>query len=316
MIEHIELRHLRYFVVLAEELHFGRAAARLGIAQPPLSQQIQRLERLLGSRLFERTSRRVQLTDAGHAFLAEARRALLVVGNAVDAARRAGRGETGELRVAFAATVMFVHLPRIIREFRSRFPGVHLDLREMPTGPQLAALKAGYIDIGFVREPRPDPELEIVTVMREPLRIAVNKGHPLAARATLAVRHLADEPFVLFPEELAPGLYAQVMGLCRAAGFTPRVVEESRELYTSVSLVEAGVGVSILPASVEKLGWRGVRYRPIPSAAAETRIAAAWRRDRARPVLDAFMRVVHELTETPLARDEGETTPASAGSGT
>jgi DNA-binding transcriptional LysR family regulator len=311
MIDHIELRHLRYVVVLAEELHFGRAAARLGIAQPPLSQQIQRLERLLGSRLFERTSRRVQLTDAGQAFLAEARRALLVVDNAVEAARRAGRGETGELRVAFAATVMFVHLPRIIREFRTRFPGVHLDLREMPTGPQLVALKAGDIDIGFVREPRPDPELEIVTVMREPLRIAVNKSHPLAAKPTLAVRHLADEPFVLFPEELAPGLYAQVMGLCRAAGFTPRVVEESRELYTSVSLVEAGVGVSILPASVEKLGWRGVRYRPIPSAAAETRIAAAWRRDRARPVLVAFMRVVGELSEPSAAVESREATPAS-----
>jgi DNA-binding transcriptional LysR family regulator len=311
MINQIELRHLRSLVVLAEELHFGRAAARLGIAQPPLSQQIQRLERLLGSRLFERTSRRVQLTDAGNAFLVEARRALLAVENAVEAARRAGRGETGELRVAFAATVMFVHLPRIIREFRTRFPGVHLDLREMPTGPQLAALRAGDIDLGFVREPRPDPDLEIVTVMREPLRIAVNKSHPLAARATLAVRHLADEPFVLFPEELAPGLYAQVMELCRAAGFTPRVVEESRELYTSVSLVEAGVGVSILPASVEKLGWRGVRYRPIPSAAAETRIAAAWRRDRARPVLDAFMRVVYELTETSAAPEGGEGTPAS-----
>lgn len=295
MVDRVELRHLRYFAVLAEELHFGRAAARLGIAQPPLSQQIKRLEELLGARLFERTSRRVQLTDVGRAFVIEARRALLVVESAVEAARRAGRGDSGELRVAFAATVMFVHLPRIIREFRARFPGVHLDLREMPTGPQLVALKTGDIDIGFVREPRPDPDLEIVTVMREPLRIAVNKSHPLAARATLAVRDLADEPFVLFPEELAPGLYAQVMGLCRSAGFSPRVVEESRELYTSVSLVEAGVGVSILPASVEKLGWKGVRYRPIPSAAAETRIAAAWLRERARPVFESFMGVVREL---------------------
>ncbi len=164
----------------------------------------------------------------------------------------------------------------------------------MPTGPQLAGIKAGEIDIGFVREPEPDPELDIVTVMREPLRIAVPKGHPLASRATISVRHLADEPFVLFPAELAPGLHAQVMSLCRAAGFTPRVVEESRELYTSVSLVEAGIGVSILPASVEKLGWRGVRYRAIPSASAETRIAAAWRKDRGRPVVEAFMGVVQE----------------------
>lgn len=291
----VELRQLRYFIAVAEELHFGRAAARLGIAQPPLSQQIQRLERLLDCRLLDRTSRRVQLTPAGQALLVEARRVLAAAGQAVEAARRAGRGESGELRVAFAATVMFLALPRIIRGFRDRYPLVHLDLREMPTGPQLAALHAGDIDIGFVREPQPDPELEIVTVMREPLRIAVNRSHPLAARPTLAVRDLAHEPFVLFPEDLAPGLHAQVMALCRAAGFTPNVVEESRELYTSVSLVEAGLGVSILPASVEKLGWTGVRYRPIPSERAETRIAAAWRKDRRRPVVDAFMGVVTEV---------------------
>ncbi len=291
----IELRHLRAFVALAEELHFGRAAARLGIAQPPLSQQIQRLETLLGIRLVERTSRRVQLTDAGQAFRTEAERVLVGMESAIASARRAGRGESGELRVAFAATVMFLSLPRIIREFRHQFPGVHLDLREMPTGTQLAALHAGAIDIGFVREPRPDPALEIETVMREPLRIAVNRTHPLAARATLAVKHLAEEPFVLFPADLAPGLHAQVMSLCRNAGFEPRIIEESRELYTTVSLVEAGVGVSIVPASVEKLGWRGVRYRPIPSSAAETRISAAWRKDRDRPVIRSFMRVIREV---------------------
>jgi DNA-binding transcriptional LysR family regulator len=299
MNERVELRHLRYFVAVAEELHFGRAAARLGIAQPPLSQQIQRLEGAVGTRLLDRSSRRVQLTDAGHALLLEARRVLEAAGSAIEAARRAGRGEMGELRVAFAATVMFLELPRIIREFRQRYPRVHLDLREMPTGPQLTALRQGDIDIGFVREPQPDPDLEIVTVMREPLRIAVNKRHPLAARPTLAVRDLAGEPFVLFPAELAPGLHEQVVSLCHAAGFTPNIIEESRELYTSVSLVEAGVGVSILPASVEKLGWRGVRYRPIPSAAAETRIAAAWRRDRARPVVEAFMGVVGRAAGEP-----------------
>jgi DNA-binding transcriptional LysR family regulator len=295
MIRDLELRHLRYFIAVAEELHFGRAALRLGIAQPPLSQQIQRLEQLVGTRLLERTSRRVQLTDAGRTLLNEARPVVAATQAAIEATRRAGRGEAGELKVAFAATVMFLALPRIIRNFRDRYPLVHLDLREMPTGPQLTALTSGEIDIGFVREPTPDDALEIVTVMREPLRIAVNKSHPLAARPTLAVRDLAREPFVLFPEELAPGLYRQVMALCRQAGFTPNVIEESRELYTSVSLVEAGIGVSILPASVEKLGWRGVRYRPIPSAAAETRIAAAWRKDRARPVVAAFMQVVEDV---------------------
>jgi DNA-binding transcriptional LysR family regulator len=298
MTDSLELRHLRYFVAVAEELHFGRAAARLGMAQPPLSQQIQRLELLLGVQLFERTSRRVQLTEAGRAFLAEAERVLTAAGTAVEAARRAGRGESGELRVAFAATVMFMALPAIIREFRNRFAEVRLDLREMPTGPQLAQLRRGEIDIGFVREPSPDPELEMVTVMREPLRIAINSNHPLAARTRLTVRDLAHEPFVLFPPDLAPGLHAQVMALCRKAGFSPRVVEESRELYTSVSLVEAGVGVSILPASVEKLGWKNVRYRPVGAREAETRISAAWRKDRSRPVILAFMRVVKDIVAT------------------
>ena len=291
----LELRHLRYFAVLAEELHFGRAARRLGIAQPPLSQQIRRLEELLGARLLDRTSRRVQLTDAGRVFQVEAARVLAGAEMAVESARRASRGEAGSFRVAFAATVMFLALPRIIREFRDRFPLVQLDLREMPTGPQLTALLEGDIDLGFVREPEPNPSLALVTVMREPLRIALHKGHRLARRARVGVRDLADEPFVLFPQDLAPGLHRQVITICREAGFVPRVVEESRELYTSVSLVEAGIGVSILPASVEKLGWKNVRYLPIPGAGGETRIAAAWRRDRDRPVLQAFMGVVEAV---------------------
>jgi DNA-binding transcriptional LysR family regulator len=291
----LELRHFRYFAVLAEELHFGRAARRLGIAQPPLSQQIRRLEELLGARLLDRTSRRVQLTDAGRVFQVEAVRVISGADLAVESARRAARGEAGSLRVAFAATVMFLALPRIIREFRDRFPRVHLDLREMPTGTQLAALLEGGIDLGFVREPEPDSALDVVTVMREPLRIALHKGHRLARRARVGVKDLANEPFVLFPQDLAPGLHRQVMTLCREAGFVPEVVEESRELYTSVSLVEAGIGVSILPASVEKLGWKNVRYLPIPGPAGETRIAAAWRKDRDRPVLRAFMGVVGEI---------------------
>jgi DNA-binding transcriptional LysR family regulator len=299
MIPGLELRHLRYFAAVAEELHFGRAAARLGIAQPPLSQQIRRLESLLQTRLLERTSRRVRLTDAGRALLAEARRVLAGVDDAVAAAHRAGRGEIGELKVAFAATVMFLALPAMIREFRRRFPAVQLDLREMPTGPQLEALRAGDIDVGFVRQPGPHPELTIVTVMEEPLRIAINRAHPLARRARLQVCDLAHEPFVMFPRDLAPGLHAQVMEVCREAGFTPRVVQESRELYTSVSLVEAGVGVSILPASVERLGWVNVRYRPIASERATTRVAAAWRTDRARPVIEAFMGVVRAVSGGP-----------------
>ncbi|HTO73566.1 MAG TPA: LysR family transcriptional regulator [Gemmatimonadales bacterium] len=287
----LELRHLRSFVAVAEELHFGRAAARLGIAQPPLSQQIQRLEASLGTRLFDRTNRRVELTDSGRALLEHATRVLQGSAAAVEAVRRAARGESGPLRVAFAASVMFLSLPRIIRAFRHRYPEVRLDLREMPTGLQLEALRAEELDIGFLRQPEPDPALELETVMREPLRAAVPAGHPLANRRRIRLESLAAEPFVLFPREIAPGLHAQVLALCRSAGFAPRIVQESRELYTTVSLVEAGMGVTIIPASVAKMGWTSVRYLPIASLLARTRIAAAWRTDRDRPVIHSFLEV-------------------------
>src|SRR5262245_15153835 len=233
-ISRLELRHLRYFVAVAEELHFGRAAARLGIAQPPLSQQIQHLEQALGTRVFEGTRRRVQLTDAGEVLLVDARRILTDVDRAFADVGRAGRGEVGSLTVAFAASVMFLDLPRIIREFRARYPGVTLELREMPTGPQIAALERGEIDIGFLREPPASPTLAVETVMTEPLHIAIGLSHPLATRRRIPLARLADEDFVLFPQDVAPGLHAQVMALCRDAGFAPRVVQVSRELYTTV----------------------------------------------------------------------------------
>lgn len=290
----VDLKHLRYFVAVAEELHFGRAAARLGIAQPPLSQQIQRLEAELGVLLFQRTNRSVALTDAGRVLLEESRRLLGDVNGAVEATRRAGRGESGSLTVAFAASVMFLTLPAIIHRFRARYPDVRLDLREMPTAPQLLGLKNGDLDIGFVREPAPDDALRSETVLREPLLLAVAKGHPLGGRARVALADFARDDFVLFPRDVAPGLHAQVFALCREAGFTPRVVQVSRELYTTVSLVEAGVGVTIIPASIRKLGWKGVRYLPIRSDMAETRIDMAWHVGNTRPVLRAFLDLVRD----------------------
>jgi len=289
MIERIELRHLRYFVALAEELHFGRAAKRLGIAQPPLSIQLRRLESELGVALVERTSRRVQLTDAGRVLLEESRGILAGVGGVADAVQRAARGETGSLTVAFAASVMFLSLPKIIRRFRDQFPHVNLELRELPTGLQLVALRTGEVDIGFLRQPPPDPDLLRENVMREPLLLALSKRHPLASRKNLKLADVAHDDFVLFPRDLAPGLHAQVFAVCAEAGVSPRVVQTSRELYTTVSLVEAGLGVTIIPASVRKMGWRGVRYFPIRSPSAMTRIDAAWRADNRSPVIPAFL---------------------------
>src|SRR3954469_15451673 len=175
----IELRHLRYFVAVAEELHFGRAARRLGITQPPLSLQIQRLEAELGVGLFERTKRRVQLTPAGRTLLEESRNVIAEFSGALDATRRAALGETGSLTVAFAASVMFLSLPKIIRRFREQFPGVRLELPELSTGLQIAALRTGDIDVGFLRESPTDDAILTETVMRERLVLALSKRHEL-----------------------------------------------------------------------------------------------------------------------------------------
>jgi DNA-binding transcriptional LysR family regulator len=292
----VDLRHLRYFLTVADTLHFGRAAARLGIAQPPLSQQIRRLEDALGLRLFERSNRRVELTDAGRVFRDEATRILADLEGAVEAARRAGRGEAGVLRIAFAASMMFFALPRMIREFRRRYPAVRLELRELSTASQLLGLRTGELDIGFLRQPDPDEDLHIETVMWEPLYVALPRAHRLAGRKRVGLGELAGDPFIMFPREVAPGLHAQVLALCRRADFTPNVVQVSRELYTTVSLVDAGVGVTVVPGSVEKLGWKGVRYIPISGGQTQTRIGMAWRRGSARPLLKVFTDLVRTLT--------------------
>ena len=295
MIDEIELRHLRYFVAVAEELHFGRAARRLGITQPPLSLQIQRLETNLGVTLFERTNRRVQLTAAGRALLEEGKHLIAEFLRVADAARRAARGETGSLTVAFAASVMFLALPTIIQTFRQQFPFVRLELRELATGPQLIALRTGELDIGFLRQPPRDTELVTETMMTENLVLAVSKRHPLASRKQLRLIDVSDEDFVLFPRDLAPGLYAHVLAVCAEAGVHPRIVQTSRELYTTISLVEAGLGVTIIPASVQQMGWRGVRYFPIQSPSAVTRIDAAWRADNKSAILPAFLEIARSM---------------------
>jgi LysR family transcriptional regulator, benzoate and cis,cis-muconate-responsive activator of ben and cat genes len=295
MTERIELRHLRYFLAVAEELHFGRAARRLGISQPPLSLQIRQLESELGVQLFERTKRRVALTDGGRALLAEGKRLLSEFTNVAELVRRAAIGESGSLTVAFTASVMFETLPAIIRGFRARFPHVHVELREIGTGAQLVALRTGDLDIGFVRQPPPDHQLQFETVMTERLVLALSRTHPFAKRQTVKLRDVANEDWVLPPHDHTPGFHAQLMALCHEAGISPRVVQVSRELYTTVSLVDAGIGVTILPATMTTMGWKGVRYYPLQSKLGVTRIAAAWRRDNVNPTLTGFLDIARSV---------------------
>jgi DNA-binding transcriptional LysR family regulator len=289
----IELRHLRYFVAVAEELHFGRAAERLGLAQPPLSQQIQRLEAMVGHRLLERRPR-VRLTAAGEALLASSRAALAQADDAVHAARRAGQGLGGVLTVGFPASALLTAVPPLVRRFRQRYPAVELRLRELSTAEQIEALRSGAIDLGFLRETRDAPDLTTELVLREPFVAVLPGEHPLTAEPALNLAQLSQEPFVLFPQRVAPGLHAQVFELCRRAGFTPQTVQVAQEWLTIVGLVDAGVGVSLVPASFERLRWGDVQYRPLNDADVETTLSLARAPGAGHPACNNFVAIARE----------------------
>lgn len=268
----VELRHLRYFVAVAEELHFSRAAARLGIAQPPLTQQIQRLEKMLGASLIIRRPR-VRLTAAGEAFLAAARTALSQVEHGLDHVQRVARGEEGMLVVSFDMSTLLGPLPGLIRRYRKLYPGVRLQLRELATTEQLRGLESGAVELGFLREPPSNTGLTYLSVSHEQFVAVLPPHHSLTRKASVPVRALAAEAFVHFPRKLAPGLYDQIAEICRAANFQPQITQEASEWLTIVGLVEAGLGVSIVPESFRRLRWGNVKYRPLRPATAKTRIA-------------------------------------------
>jgi DNA-binding transcriptional LysR family regulator len=291
----MELRHLRYFLAVADELHFGRAAARLHIAQPPLSQQIRQLERELGFDLFLRTHRRVRLTDAGRAFRDEASSLIERLGQATVAAQRVARGESGALAVGFVASATYALLPRLYRRFRERHPGVALTLSEMSTAEQVEALRAGRIHLGLARAPVGDETLAAEPLADEPLVVALPVRHPLAAQRALALRALAHEPFVLFPRQPRPGWIDVVQDACRTAGFQPAVAQEALELSTAVTLVAAGIGVTLVPSSAQALRLAGVVYRDLCSPAPVTRLLALHRADEPRPVVQRFLEVAREV---------------------
>ena len=294
-----ELRHLRYFVAVAEELHFGRAARRLGIAQPPLSQQIRQLELRLGVSLFIRTSRQVALTPAGEALLRGARRVLAEMGLATAAARRAATGETDALRVGYTDSAALSVLPSAIRRFRETLPSVHLDLVEGSTAAQIDAVTRDLVDLAVVRGPVAQPALRTEVVLRESFLVALPESHPLGGFAEIELRALAGEPMVLFPRHLAPEFHDTIIALCRAASFTPLIGYEGAEYQTILSLVAARLGVSLVPRSVGNLQRRGEVYRPIPDAPPRAEIAAVYRDEnwsRSRDVMLTALRAVSGAT--------------------
>lgn len=294
----MELRHLRYFAAVAEELHFGRAARKLHISQPPLSMQIRALEEELGVTLLNRTQRSVSLTQAGNALLAEAKHILARVDQAILTTKRAGRGEIGELLVGFISVADYNVLPEVLREFRRRFPLVNLTLREATTDAQLRDLIAGRIDVGFVLPPVNEPALESVAILREPLIAALPEKHPLARKpGKLALEKLKDAPFILFPRSNAPGLYDDIVSCCKAAGFSPRVEQEAIQMQTIVSLVSAELGVALIPASMMHLRRTGVIYKELRGGSPPMEIHLVWRRGDDLPALRVFVDVATQVAK-------------------
>lgn len=306
----MELRQLRYFVQVAEDLHFGRAADRLGISQPPLSQQIRHLEDELGVRLFERTSRRVALSAAGALFLDAARRTLAQADEAMTIARRAARGELGALRIGFVASAPLVpRIARAIYEFGEHFPGVELALSEMPGPAQVAAIAGGSIDLGFFRSgerPLLPPGLSAARVHDERLFVGVRPDHRFAARERLCFKELADEPLIIYARDRAGGFTEELMAMFDAAGVQPRISQSVREIATLLGLAAAGVGITILSQSLSALRSNGLVYVPLVDPSAHTTIWLISDPDRASLPARNFLTILEGLVaESQVRQHDG-----------
>jgi DNA-binding transcriptional LysR family regulator len=294
----MELRHLRYFRMVAAELHFGRAAEKLHIAQPPLSKQIQQLEAELGFELFARTKRSVALTPAGQAFLVEVDQIFQKLDRAIDIGKQTSRGELGQISIGFVGSATYNILPIMLQRFRDRYPHIQIELHELTTDRQLIWLREGRIDLGLIRPPMIDPNFASQIIFQESLVVALPIDHHLAKLDLIELSALATEPFILFPRQLAPGLYDPIIAICQAAGFSPQVVQECIQMQTIVSLVSANMGVSILPTSIQEAQRQGVIYKPIQAGSISVdqlaKIAIIWRIDEDSPTINRLIEIVLE----------------------
>ncbi|MCA6123082.1 LysR family transcriptional regulator [Bradyrhizobium sp. WSM 1704] len=287
----MELRHLRYFVALGEGLNFTRAAERLHIAQPPLSQQIRQLEDELGVTLLQRNSRPVRLTEAGELLLARARSLLANVEAAVADTRRIGRGQAGKLAIGFVGSAMFAGLPDIVSSYRDACPDVELVLDEMLAAEIVDALRRRRIDVGFARPALlPEPGLAQRLILEEPYVAALPRAHPLAERDGIALAELSDDAFVLYPARPEPSVTGLIVAACEASGFTPRLAQEVLHLQTAIGLIAAGVGVSLIPeAAARAQTGRGVAYVPLAAPAVTAPLTIAWRDEDVSPAVQRLL---------------------------
>jgi DNA-binding transcriptional LysR family regulator len=293
-----DLSQLRCFVTVAEEMHFGRAAARLNMTQPPLSRQIQVLEHIIEAKLLDRTSRSVRLTAAGRSFLPEANRILKLAESASQAARRIAMGKTGSIKIGFTAAAAYGFLPELIAACRTRLPEVDLSLKEMVSSDQLEALVSGQIDAGLLRPPVARSELVSARVVAEPLLVAAPDGHPFAAAKSVFLKDLDDQPFVMYSPYESRYFYDLLVTQFTRADILPRYVQHLSQIHSILAMVRAGLGLAIVPAAAAGLNFSGVQLRPLRLGAPEpapVELFMVWRRDDESPLLPSLIEIAGGL---------------------
>jgi DNA-binding transcriptional LysR family regulator len=298
----IDLRHLKYFIAVAEELHFRRAAERLHIAQPGLSQQVQALERQLGVELLQRSRRRVQLTFAGRTLLEEGRRVLALLERAEVLTGLAGQGEIGHLTIGVIRSATFGILPRLLHEYRGRCPAVALIVRDLVSAVQVEGLRRGEIDVGLVRTPVNTDGLIARAISRDQVAVVAPEMHPLAKLDGVPLKALAKEPLIIWPAAPRPSWADNMIAMCHHAGFEPRIAQEANDVGTALSFVAAGLGLTLVPESVMGLTWRGVIFRRVPDPAYTTKILLVHRKEALSETLKQFLAVAKDLWPQESAR--------------
>jgi DNA-binding transcriptional LysR family regulator len=292
----MELRHLRYFLAVAEELNFSRAAEKLHIAQPPLSQQIRDLETELGVQLFLRNKRSVELTEAGVVFFKEVPNIFTKINNAIKSAQRASRGEIGTLAIGFNSSAAHSVLPNLLHQFREYFPDVELILHELTTTQQLEKLEYNQIDLGLLYLPIDTTNLQVMNIWQEGLLVALPETHALVDRLEVSLQELINEYFILPHPQLGAALYAQIMGFLAQFNFYPKVIQSTTLLQTAVSLVAGGVGVALVPDSLQNCQRIGVVYKKLAEPTPEVKTAIVWRQQDSSRVLQRFLEFMQKAT--------------------
>jgi len=296
----MEFRHLRYFLALAEELHFGRAAQRLSISQPPLSLNIQQLEASVGVTLFQRNSRGVQLTAAGQAFVPAARALLTQAQAAAREAREVAQGQAGELHIGFTGTMLYCGLPQVLQAFQAQHPRLKLVLRELGSSEQIAELVRDRLDVGFVHTPRVPAGFEPLRVASQPLLLCLPQSHRLARARTVSLGDLAGQALVVVSRAVSPEYHERIVAVCEQAGWTPPAVHELRHWLSVVALVGQGLGVALVPQALAASALAGVVFVPLREEGVRYDTHCLWRKGRNQAALQDFVDAVRTALAAPL----------------